>query len=325
MSKRVLWVLFLSGALCFSGSLLAQGDAPKRPPAGPSGKDKGKDKTTTTKPADESDKPPMFLQPTAKQAEAMRKKAEKFAIKTREFTPKVHLVETKHFLLFSPWNRSGDRRLAEVCEKMYKVMCKQFDVPAEENVWVGKCPIYIFDRPERFEKFCLEVDKRGHPQAGGYCAYDSGGFVYIVMNECGTRTRFYEVLVHEATHGFLWRYCHHRRIPIWLNEGLAEYMASTLVPKCHAARNYKNATKEAIRDKKDVSYIFKYVGLVSFDYGIAQSLVRFLIAKNRKGFVKLVNLMKEGKTEAEALKEAYNVTQKDLLKAWYRAAGKALR
>ena len=275
--------------------------------------------------AKQEKQPPKCPPATPEQIEACRKKAQGWAAETKKFVKNLHQVETKHFLIYSPWNRSGDRKLARVCEKMYKTMCRQFDIPAKENFWVGKCPIFIFDRDEDFVKFCTDVAKRGNPKAAGWCAYDSTGFVFIAMNRCRNRTRFYEVLVHEASHGFVWRYLAHRSIPSWVSEGLAEYMAATLVPKCYAARNYKTATKEAVRKKKDISGIFKEVRLESFDYGIAQSLVRLLIAKDRKGFVKFVTLLKQGKAEAEALEESFGVTHKGLQKAWWKKVSKAVR
>ena len=57
----------------------------------------------------------------------------------------------------------------------------------------------------------------------------------------------------------------------------------------------------------------------------AQSLVRFLVARDRKAFVKFVHLMKQGKSEADALKEAYNLTREDLIRLWRGKATKALR
>ena len=278
--------------------------------------------------ADKGDKdkePPKYPPTTPEQIEACRKKVVGWTAATKKFVKKLHQVETEHFLIFSPWNKSGDRKLAQVCEKMYKTMCKQFDIPVKENIWVGKCPIFVFDRKEDFEKFCTDVAKRGNPKAGGWCAYDSTGFVFIAMNRSRNRTRFYEVLVHEATHGFVWRYLAHRNIPSWVNEGLAEYMAATLVPKCGAARNYKPATKEAVRKKKDISHIFKEIRLELYDYGIAQSLVRFLIAKDRKAFVRFITLMKQGKSEADALKETFDMTRAQLKKAWRKKVSRSVR
>ncbi len=267
-----------------------------------------------------------YQKPTDEQIAAVRKLTEAYAAKTLEFSPKTHLVETDHFLLYSPWDKSADRQLRDICEKLYKALCKQFDIDPKENIWVHKCALYVFDDTAHFERFCKEVDKIGNPKAGGYCAWNSAGMVYIVMNKCPTRDRFYEVLVHEGTHGFISRYRNNRHIPIWVNEGLAELMAATLVPGCYAETNYVHATRAALRDGKDVRGVFDTVRLEAFDYGIAQSFVRFLIARNRKAFPEFFTLLKtEGKTEADALHEAYKLTREDLVRQWAKTAAKGLR
>ena len=326
-ANRIPSILFLAGAVCLAGLVLAGEGRSKSQIAKPA----PRNKAAATSPASESRKaskaepPRKYPQPTAQQIRTAREQAGKFAEKAKELAPGIHLVETDHFLLYTPWDQRADKRLSEVCEKLYAELCRQFDIPPKENIWVGKCPIYIFDRPEAYQEFCREADQQKFSKVAGYCAYDTDGFVYIVMNRGKTRRQFHELLVHEATHGFLWRYVEHRKIPVWVEEGLAEYMASTLMPRCSAARKYKKATKEAVQHNKDVSHIFRRVGLEAFDYGIAQSLVRFLIAKDRKGFARFVTRMKRGAAESEALAAAHGMTHEDLLEAWREAAAKALR
>ena len=263
---------------------------------------------------------------TPQQIEAFRGKAEAWAEQTRKTIVKtMHLVETEHFLIYSAWARSNDKALKNICERMYRAMCKQFDIPRSVNIWAGKCPIYVFWQAEHFARFCTEVDRRGNPKAGGYCAYSGRGYVYIVVNRCRSRTRFYEVLVHEATHGFLARYKTNRHVPTWANEGLAEYMAATLVPGAWAGRKYVDATKAAVRGGQDVAHIFKGVRLNAFDYGVAQSLVRYLIKRDRKAFIKFIDVIKEGKTDEQALKSAFALSHQELLDAWAKEASRKLR
>jgi len=265
--------------------------------------------------------------------EAFDRQARQWAERAREFSPTMHLVETEHFLVFTDWKATNDRPLAEVCEKMYGGMCRQFDIPPEQNIWAGKCPVYIFWEAEHYRRFTTEVDARGMDKAAGYCAWSGQGFVYIVMNRvkqegmsaAAARTRFYEVLVHEATHGFLARYISHRPIPTWLNEGLADYMAATLVPGCGAAKRHVEAARQAVKEDKSIGHVFGDLGLNAFDYGICQSLVRYLIARDRKGMVCLVTRLKEGRSEAEAMDEAYGLDREKLSRSWREAVARGLR
>jgi hypothetical protein len=277
---------------------------------------------------EQPDAPLKYRPVTPEQARQNRRKATAWAEQARKaFVPTMHLVETEHFLIFSAWDRSNDRRLRDICEKMYDAMCVQFDIPAERNIWAGKCPIYIFWEVAHYERFCREVDKAGQRserliKANGYY-WQQGHFTYIVMNRCRTKRRFYEVLVHEATHAFLGRHISNRRVPRWANEGLAEYMSGTLVPGSTASTNYIRQSRIAVKENRDVSHIFQDVGLNAFDYGIAASIVRFMIASNRKGFVEFIRLLKLGKAEADALKEGFGMTHQELLKAWRAAVKKA--
>lgn len=264
---------------------------------------------------------------TPEQIEANRKQAMDYAEAARKrLRINLRLVETKHFLLFSPWSAKSNKPLERTVEKMYKALSKQFDIPVKENVWAGKCPIYIFDKQKDYVGFTTKIDKAGADKAAGYCRSSTSGFCYVVMGPCKTKTRFYEVLVHEATHGFVGRYLTNRFIPTWVNEGLADYMAATLVPKCSAARKYIAATKNVATKGTDGSRVFEDVGLNSFDYGVSQSLVRFMASRDHKGFIKFIKLIKQdGKTEEDALQEAYGWTHKELYAAWLKVIKKKYR
>ena len=68
-------------------------------------------------------------------------------------------------------------------------------------------------------------------------------------------------------------------------------------------------------------HVFDKVGLNEFDYGIAQSFVQFLISRDRKTFAKFVTALKQGQSEADALKDCYGFTRQTLVDAWKKAAG----
>jgi len=243
----------------------------------------------------------------------------------KSFAPSLRLVETRNFLLVTTWPRKVDRRLRQVCETMYTHLRREFVLPRSQVVWAGKLPIFIFEKTDHFKRFSNEVDRRKSPNAGGYLAQRSDGFCYMVLNRVYSRTHFYGLLVHEGTHAFLARYRTDAPIVTWVNEGLAETMAAQLVPGCEAAERYVQATAEAVRRGKNVSGIFRDVRLKASDYGIAQSLVRFLIARDRKRFVHFIKLMKVGASDAAALKYAYGLSREELLAKWLEASKKALR
>lgn len=245
--------------------------------------------------------------------------AEEWAENAKKFAPKMHLVETQHFLIFSAWEKNQDKGMSDAIENMYKALCKQFDVDVKDQYWAGKLPIYVMATKKQFASFTNDIDHVKRPDSAGYCGGSSSGFTYIVANEITKLDWFYELIIHESTHAFLNRYKTNKLPPVWVHEGLAEYMAAALVPNSVARERFASATRIAISQKKDVSAIFKGVK-GAFEYGIAQSVTRYLILKDTKAYLKFIDLLKEGKSDDDALQEAYKLTKEQLVAEWTKAA-----
>ena len=281
--------------------------------------------------------PPRYGQVATTQALANRLLALEWGEQTRlTIAPTMHLVETEHFLVFSAWNTLHDPALAKVCEEMYSLLRRQFNLAVTEPVWIGKCPIYIFWEPAHFLRFTAEVDRvsRSNSRAShadGYHATRSA-FAHIVINgvrdfgssQTEATRRFYEVLVHEGTHAFLNRYISGGSIAPWVEEGLADFIAATLVPMSEASRKHIEGARDGLRRPNLAARLFGKTELTSTDYGIAQSLVRYLIQTNAKAFIRFVGSMKKGATETDALAEAFGWSPGQLLKKWGAFAKRAL-
>ena len=272
----------------------------------------------------EEKKPPAkkYAEPTEKQIAANNRLARELAEKAKAVAPALHVVETEHFLIFSAWPGSRDKAIGELCERMYRACRKHFDVREPESVFVGKCPVFLFWEKEHFKTFAEEIDKSDFSAATAYVSWKAGRYCHIVIGPVRSYDRFCEVLVHEGTHAFMSRYVSSRALPSWVNEGLAEYTSATLVPRSWSARRRVKAVGEALRKKTDVSYIFERMSMEDFDYGIAHSIVRFMMETNMPGFAKFVTLVKEGTEEKDALKESFNCTHEELLGLWRRAAAR---
>jgi tetratricopeptide (TPR) repeat protein len=264
---------------------------------------------------------PLYVPATPRQAEALFLKAREWAAEAKKIAPSLHEVESPHFLIFSAKPATDDQPVSALCERMYTALCRQFAIPPTDNIYAGKCFLYMFQDKDQYRKFVSDVVKSGKGNLGdaaGFC-HSNGLEVSIVLGPAKNSYWFNELMVHESTHGFIARYQGPHFIPTWLNEGFADYMAATLVPASHAAEKYVQAQRQALREKKDVTGVFTEVGLNEFDYGIAQSFVRYLIARDRLAFIKLVTLLKQDKSEADALKESYGLTREDFLRDWRKS------
>lgn len=274
---------------------------------------------------DEAEKPSKFPKVSEKAIEANHKLAKKWADEAeKKIVSSMHLVETEHFLIYSSWSKSNDKALAKICEKVYDALIKQFDLTGSEQVWAGKLPIYVFWEKEHYNRFITDVTEslKHSPnlvEAGGFYS-QKGDMSFVVLNAVRSKEWFYTLLVHETTHAFAGRYIARRSLPDWINEGLADFMAANLVPEGSATDKYVSATRKAIKERIDIRPIFKDVQLDSFWYGIAQSLVRYMIVQKREAFVALVTDLKKGMDTEEALKKHYELGTDELAVKWRKAA-----
>jgi hypothetical protein len=260
---------------------------------------------------------PKFTPATAAEIATNKQATQDLADKAKAVTARTHLVETAHFLIYTAGDAASDSGLRTNCEKLYTALCEQFVIPVKDNIWAGKCPLYIFGDAADFKAFAKET--KGQPDAAAYCVMRNS-FVYVVLGPARTTTGFFELLVHECTHAFMARYVSNRDVPIWVHEGVADLAAGTLVAGASAAGKPAAATVKAIREKSDVLHVFDKVGLNKFDYGIAQSFVQFLISRDRKAFADFVAALKQGQSEADALKEYFGYTRQTMVDAWRKAA-----
>jgi hypothetical protein len=287
--------------------------------------------------AETGGKPLMAAKASESEAKANRKRADAWYEYIKEnINDEAHFTQTDHFWVYSTWNKSDTKGFHRALEKLYAALCKQFDIPKGQNIWAGKAAIFAFWKPEEYEKFCLNVMKsQTATKAAGFCGHRRG-YVFVVLGPTRNKNWFYELLTHETTHGFVARYKTNRPVPTWVNEGLAETMSSTLVAKSNANHKLKLGHAGVLRGRSPLP-VFKGVGLDPFDYGVAQSMVRYLIARDRKAFIKFFNYMKVGKPQKtddgktitkplsgeEALQEAYGLSYRQLAAAWLKAVKKA--
>jgi hypothetical protein len=263
--------------------------------------------------------------------EAALKKMDDWGGRMKQIAPKTHRIETPHFFIYSSWPAGDDARLKGIYEKLYTALCKQFDVPVTDNIWIGKLPVFALWEKSHFVTFSIDVagiSDETAKKAGGFAGYrgqyqfvNLGPVMRKGMSKTQARTWFYELLVHESTHVFLMRYISYRHIDSWLNEGIAEMLASTFVPQGGTSRKLK-AAHALVKKGKSESFLPMFtaeqIPIESTSYGAAQSLARFLVFKGKSKFVELVHKIKSGADSEKALEEVYGLTYEKLLQQWAR-------
>jgi hypothetical protein len=276
-------------------------------------------------------RPRRYESPSPKAIASAIKTRDDWAVKMKRIAPKTHRIETAHFVIYSAWSKSNDAKLKSIFEKLYTALCKQFDMPQTEHIWIGKLPVFVFWERRNFVKFCVDVSDISRTmteQISGYAGYrgwfqfvNLGPFVGTTTSKSAAQTQFYELLAHEATHAFMMRYIKYKWIASWLSEGIAEVLSTTLVPRGSGMRSLQMAHKIVKRGKggqflpmltaENIPVEFEY-------YGAAQSLARFLLSKGKPKFIQLVSELKNDVGSEEALKKVYGLSHKTLLQQWAR-------
>ena len=200
--------------------------------------------------------------------------------------------ETANFVyhFFTPFVA---RPVATEAEFYYRVIAKELE--KDTTQWERKCHIYIFEQDEDWAQF---------RQVGGLEPWTGGihsqGQLFIQRNP---QMKFKgNTLGHEVTHLVVHRFFG-EGIPLWLDEGLAEYTASRWYAAFWRSRGY-NARPRSISVSPDsyvplatltslLAYPQQDQQVVAF-YTESERLVRFLSAADKPGFLKFLEAMSKG-------------------------------
>jgi hypothetical protein len=241
-----------------------------------------------------------------------------------------HELETEHFLIFTDWGPESDQFLKDNLEAAYKVVSKQFEIPADENVFAGKLGVFMFNSHGDFLKSGQRFDKIPNGAKGnnivGYFASAGEVVAHLATSKPdapkgvsgdAVRTEWAYVLTHEFTHAFVSRYRSPLHIPTWINEGIAEVVASQQFPRDVMPQARKMAHNPA------VARLFEEkAGIQGADmYPVMRTLTEVLLLKDRQSFLKMFDELKTGASGAKALKDNYGWTSDDLQTYWRKYLG----
>jgi hypothetical protein len=201
-------------------------------------------------------------------------------------------AETAHFIY-----HFFDTPMASVvsveAEFSYRVIATELGKDTSE--WERKCHLFLFDD---------EADWRMFQQCGGLDPWTGGihseGALFVRRNP-GWKSEN-ATLPHEITHLVLYRFFG-PGIPLWLNEGFAEYAAARCRASFYRARGYSARPRANSVNATQYIPLAELTGAIGYPadetkvaafYEESQKLVRFLSAANRKGFQQFLEAMGKG-------------------------------
>lgn len=276
---------------------------------------------------DASGEAPKFEPVTPEQAAAAMAAADREAeFSLRQLGVTARRLETDHFVIYTDWGPVDDEFLAESLEGAYRLVSREFNIPVEQNVFVGKLPVYMFDSHTTFLRYAKEVDgnQNFRVTVAGYYRGRTDGMGKLVMSKPSTtqndglavaRRKWARTLTHEFAHAFLARYRSNTFVPRWLNEGLAEVISEQVYPRDGAV----DTARQIARTNRTISAIFDDRVMPGPEmYPVMMTLVQALHRDDPAKFVAFVDRLKAGDDAERTLREMYGVDYAGLEAAWRR-------
>lgn len=245
-----------------------------------------------------------------------------------ELFPGTQLYETDHFLFTSNIPPEQVAPYVSSLDRMYAWMCRLYGVRREQKVWLGgKAPVFAFLAKEQFDAF----EERYFPDAQqqlrslanvyGLCHLAPTGEVVIACWRGEDPNDFGQMLVHETSHGFIFRYKTKARLPNWVDEGMADLIGAEMVPASKTVPNRERQAIQQLLNTRSLGGMLSAERIEPTQYGIASNLNRFLLQANRVGYVRFIEALKEGMKWEEAIRIAYHSSPEDMLAHYGRWIG----
>lgn len=205
-----------------------------------------------------------------------------------------------HFVIYHD-NRQLANNFGWKAEYCYKKILRHLGI-ADFHPWEGenKCVILIFKSQDEYIK-----EMKAEEWSGGVALKNMNLFATFEGAE-GLEAR---ILPHEMTHLILWEYFKDAEIPIWFNEGMAQYEEEG-----QADYNFKKYILEKIKEGKYIklSDLFKEVYIpdsaikIDLFYAESASIIDYMRTELlQANFAKFVVEIKKGRPLDDILKEVY--------------------
>jgi len=231
--------------------------------------------------------------------------------------------ETPHYLIFSNTDPQVTQAFLEWAEPLYANLQRQLGIDPKERVWDGKCIVLVFNARQEFLEYATQFDKMDARRWNAYYAAESRGRGYpLLIHLCfpaGGRNlaALQNYFAHEGTHAFFRTYKGGVRLPLWLEEGLGEYM---MVQNDPALRTAKRAPAEAAaRSGKDIGDVLEYPSttvLTPEEYSVCYTLADFLLSTSGPRTGDFVLALKRRVPQGSAIQTSFGFSLSGLQDRW---------
>ena len=246
------------------------------------------------------------------------------------------LQETRYFLFYSDLPPQEARNWAGLLDRMYAKLAELFGVEREPrptgsvsgrgdfaNVWDGKALVFVFLNADDYRRFQRVAHNTDAGTSAGMCHCFGDGRVHIAFYRQADQLNFAHVLVHESVHGFIHRFRTPATVPSWANEGLAEVIATELVPRPGRPKEREAVARQSLQARGNLAgglgNLFEVRHIESWQYPVAETLCAYMIQQSKRRYVDFIMGIKDGLTWEQSLEQRYKAPRERLVAA-YRAS-----
>lgn len=237
-------------------------------------------------------------------------------------------VETEFFVLCGDLPRADLQRWARDLDAMYARVAETLGIPKGVNLFWGKAVVLAFERQDTFRLAEAAVFRHKAPASLRGVCHMRGPQAFISIYRGNDELEFAGTLVHETTHAIVHRYATPVRLPEWANEGFAEWVARTCVPRSRVDASRRPQGLAFFRQGGDPGKVMamdgqdgSWPGDNAIGYSVGYLLVDLMIADRPARFGAWVKAVKGGKPWQQALAEDFGVDAPRLGQSavqWYR-------
>ncbi len=243
---------------------------------------------------------------------------------------------SRYYTIHSNLSKEEVREYGRHMDAVFKQYSKRFRSFSTRD---GRSmPLYLFRARDHYLSFLKRhnIDGSG---SGGMFFIRRGAQGLVTYTEGRTRSMTFEVLQHEGFHQFAYAYIG-PELPLWVNEGLAEYFADGILVRDRMKLGLANdrrtlSVQSAIRQYRAIGFddllemsskqwnrnMIDNPQLGSLQYDQSWSIVHFLIhgdgGKYRAAFEKYLMLVNKGRPSGSAFRMAFGTQDTDAFhKRW---------
>ena len=242
----------------------------------------------------------------------VRQASEKIA---REAELNLKPIETARLLIYHEIDAKTATDWSVRMEQLLTTFCTTFNLAADHNPFWGKAVVFIFADHDQFRLTQASSLNQLVPlKTLSLTAYD-GPRVFISLVNQANRFEFEDRVRQEITRAFLHRYRAPRRLPAWMNDGMAMYIGSLVYEEYRLPADLREQGLRLVRSGVNVRELLAkswadadWPGPNNEGHAVALLAAGYLLEHHRPAVFAWINAIKDGQPWNEAMEEHFRLT-----------------